>query len=268
MSLREFGLSDRKLAALELPEGLLDPNDDVTLREPWTSAAHPELRQWLNTHQSRIERLLEASRKPSCYFPLSPQPGQMALFDMPLGGVRQHAFLLRRAANNDVAEGDITAALTKYLALASMGRHLKTQPGASHLTIGIACEAVGLHHQIEFIVTGPATDRHLDALAADTGNLESHWHTCRQDITRVRNLFRGTLEDRRDIAVRIAMANHKIRYQNGGWLTDRASELYHRVLSEKTRAVHSHRTASFRESNRPAGRRRSTRSPHQWPPWP
>lgn len=237
VSLLESGMSDRKLVALELPEGLLDPNDDVTLRKPWTSAAYPQLRQWLDTHQDRIDRLLQAAQKPSCHFPLSSTPGHMTLFDMPLGAFRQNVFILRRAANNDMAEGDIAAALTKYQALVAMGHHLKTQPAPLVLTMGIALEALGLHHQIEFVATGPATDQHLDELAADVGDLESHWPSLRQDITHVRNLFSRTLEDRRRFAVRIAMSYYKIRYKDEGWLVDHSSELYHRLLSEK-RALH------------------------------
>ena len=235
VSLQKARELTKKLAELELPEGLLDPNDEtLTLLEPWTSAAYPELRQWLDTHQDRIDRLLEAAQKPACYFPLRPEPNEMGLFDMPSGALRQNAWLLRRAANNDMGDGRTAAGLQKYQALISIGQHLNEQPAALQLLIGIAWETLGLHHLIDFLATGPATDQDLDVLSASCSNLEDDWKSLSQGIIQVRKLFSHTMEDRRSFKLRLYWWYRSVRYPEDSWmLKDRGRELYHRVLSER-----------------------------------
>ena len=104
--------------------------------------------------------------------------------------------------------------------------------------MGIVCEAMGLQHLAEFIVTGPATDRDLDALAGACLDLENRWESLSQDISHVRNVFSRTLKDRRRIDIRIYMSYRRMRYKDTEWpLKDRTSELYHRVLCER-RAHH------------------------------
>ena len=234
VSLHEYGMNDRRLVELELPKGLLDPNDeDLTLWMPWTSAKYRGLRQWLDMHRHRINRLMEAAAKPACCYPLAPKPGRMGLFDVPLGAIRQYAHLLRRDANNDMAEGRTPAGLVKYRAIVSMGRHLETQPAAAHLSTGIACEAIGLHHLIEFVVTGPATEEDLNALAIDNSDLLDQWRLLHRDISRVRSVFARALEDRRRPDFRLYQWYRSVRYGEDGWHADRVGELHHRVLCER-----------------------------------
>ena len=237
--LHERYLVRTELVELELPQSLLDSNDDShTLRHPWRTAEYPELRQWLDTHQARIDRLLEAARKPACWFPLSPRPKRVALFEVPLGAFRQNVIILRRAANNNMGEGSITAGLVKYQALRSIGRHMMEQPAASHLEHGIACEVVGLRGQITFVVTGSATERHLDALAAGIGDLETHWESVRNDVVRVRDLFSQTLKDHRSFVYCVSNWFGRIRRgQSEWWLKDSIRTVYHRMLCER-RALH------------------------------
>jgi hypothetical protein len=167
MSLRESNVASRKVRELELSQGISEPNaaKEIALR-PWRSAECPELRQWLNKHRDRLDKLQEAARKPSCPFPLSPAPGRMGLFDVPVGIFRQNALLLRYTANNDLGEGDIDKALAKCQSLLSIGRHLCMQPSASCLSRGIACEVMALHHLVEFIMEGHATDRNWQEVTA------------------------------------------------------------------------------------------------------
>lgn len=238
VSSRESQMTSNKLAGLEQPEGLLDPNDDErTLLGTWTSLEYPALKQWLDTHRDRITRLMEAARRPACYFPLLPDPNHVALFDVPTGAFRQSARVLRRAANRDMGEGRTAAGLAKYRAIISMGRHFQTQPAVYPVLTGIACEAVGLHHLIVYAVTGPVTKEELNALAASSHDVENHWESIRHDISRVRNAFARTLKDRRSFKLRLYAWYMKVRYHDEGWNEYRVGELYHRVLCER-RACH------------------------------
>jgi len=235
VSLQQGRVLNRKLVELEPPEEVLDPNDeDVTFSQSWESTEYPELRQWLDQHQDRIERLLEAARKPACHFPLRPEPNDMGLLDVPLSALRQNASLLLRVANNDMGEGNIAAGLAKYQALTSIGRHFQTQPSEYVLLTGIVWEAVGLHHLAEFIATGPATDRHLDALATEAGDLEDRWESVSQNVSHVRDVLARTLKDRRRLDIRIYTAYRRIRYKEEAWTgRARAGDLYRRVLCER-----------------------------------
>ncbi len=236
-SLLESNMNSRKFVELELPDSLLDPNDDkFTLWNPWRSADYPELRQWLDTHRERIGWLLAAARKPACYFPLVPEPNHMGLFDVPTGALGQCVCLLRRDANNDIAEGRMGAALTKYRAMISMGRHFEAQPSAAHLSVGIACEGFALRHLIVFIVTGLATESDLDDLAVDSAHLVGRWKSVRKAINQVRNAFARGLEDHRLRRFRLYQWYKSLRYDDKGWFEDIHRESYHHLLCER-RAV-------------------------------
>ncbi len=239
VSAREGKMVMKSIDDLELPEGLLHPDDkDLVLSYPWTSAEYPKLRQWLDEHRSHINGLVEAAQKPACWFPLRPEPNDMGLFDVPLGIVRQYSFVLRYAASNDMGEGDTAAALSKDLALASLGEHFQAQPATLALLIGIACEASGLHRLADFVVTGPATDRDLDTLIVKSPDLENRWESIRQRVHDVRNALNRVLKDKRHLSIRAYTFYRKIRYDEDEWTGEnRTHELYHRVLCER-RAHH------------------------------
>lgn len=234
VSFQEFQTTSRKLAALEVPEGLLDPNDEErALLGSWTSSEFPELRQWLDTHRDRTDRLMEAAAKPSCYFPLLPGSNQVGLVDVPTGAFGQNARLLRRAANNDMGEDRIADGLAKYRAIVSMGRHFQAQPARYPVLTGISCEAMGLHHLIVFAVTGPVMEGDLDLPNANSNDLKNQWESIRHDISRVRNVLAGKLKDPRPLKFRLYEWYVKLRHHDEGWNEDRVSELYHRVLCER-----------------------------------
>ncbi len=238
VSLLESNMNGRKFVQLALPDGLLDPNDDeFTLRTPWRSADHPELRQWLDTHRDRIGRLLTAARKPACYFPLVPEPNRMGLFDVPTGALGQCVCLLRRDANNDIAEGRMGAALVKYQAMISMGRHFEAQPSAEHLSNGIACESCALRHLIVSIVTGVATESDLDHFAIDGAHLVDRWKSVRKGINQVRNAFARGLEDHRLRRFRLYQWYKSLRFGDKGWFEDIHRKSYHRLLCERRAAT-------------------------------
>jgi hypothetical protein len=53
----------------------------------------------------------------------------MGLFDVPLGAIRQYAHLLRRDANNDMAEGGMPTDW-RNTRRRLVGRHFQAQPAA------------------------------------------------------------------------------------------------------------------------------------------
>jgi hypothetical protein len=234
VSYRGFWTSQRKLRELEPSEQGLDPNGvQAAISRPWRSAEHPELKRWLDGHRHRIDRMLEASRKPSCRFPLLSTEGCVGLLDVPLGMFRQNVFLLRLAANNDLGEGDVDAAVSKWRALMVVGRHFREQPDGSHFLSGIACEAGALGSLKELVVGGPALDRHLRDLADYCGKADREWESIRRDINRVRDIFGDLCEDRRVLKYRIYMRFRRLCHGDRGWLENRTCEQYRRLQSDR-----------------------------------
>jgi hypothetical protein len=214
----------------------MDPNLIwTTASRAWMSAEYPEFKAWLDTHRRRIERMLEAARKPSCRFPLWPASGKGGLLDVPLGALRQNVLLLCAAAGNDLGEGDTEAALMKWRTVMAMGRHFRDQPNPYHLLSGIAVEARALQCSKEFIVGGMATDRQLEDLAAECEKMDRPWESLRRDIDQVCDLYLYSqiLADRRSLKLRLYMKYRQVCYGERGWLEDRCRELYHRMLSDR-----------------------------------
>jgi len=118
------------------PDILNRETDALTKSEPWLSKDYPELADWLNEQQGTISKLLEASKKDECRFPISIDPQAMADRMQLLRTMRRWAYLLVRAGNNDMAEGRLDAGLEKYLCLVQMGRHMRQQPVLVEYLVG------------------------------------------------------------------------------------------------------------------------------------
>jgi len=233
ISARDFRTGQRQLREL-VPPGEMDANLIwFAASHAWKSAEHPELKSWLNAHGRRIDKMLEAARRPSCRFWLSPGSGQMGLFDVPLGAVRQNVLLVRAAASNDLGEGDVDAALAKWRALMAIGRHLRDQPTSWCLVSGIAVEAAALGQFKELAVEGPCTDRQFQVLSTECERGDRPWVSLSHEIDDVRALFSRVLKDRRPLGLRVC--EWCLRIWGGGtnWADDRCRELYHRMLSDR-----------------------------------
>jgi len=95
--------------------------------EAWLTKDHPELAAWMKEHQYIIDRLLGAAKFEKCRFPLSIDIDDMGPMRR-AAPMRQWGYLMTFAANNDIAEGRIDAAMTKWQCLFRMGDHLAQQP--------------------------------------------------------------------------------------------------------------------------------------------
>jgi len=233
MSARDFRTTQRQLRELVPPEGM-DPNLIwFAASHAWKSAERPELKAWLDAHRHRLDKMLEAAGRSSCRFPLRPGPGQMGLLDVPSGAVRQNVLLLRAAAGNDLGEGDVDAALAKWRALMTVGRHLRDQPTSFCLLSGIATEAAALGHIRESVVEGSCTDRQLQVLATECERGDRPWESLARDIDDVRALFSRMLKDRRPLRLRICEWCLRICGGGTNWADDRCRELHHRMLSDR-----------------------------------
>lgn len=148
--------------------------------KPWLSKSHPETAEWLKGHQNTIEKLLQAAKKDKCRFlPISADLTSYGEGMKRLPKMRQCAFLLVSAANNDIAEGRIQQAVEKNLTILQMAKHQCQQPTIIDMLVGIAIEALATNQFNRFVVTGDATEEQLyfieRALATTKHDWSSDW---------------------------------------------------------------------------------------------
>jgi hypothetical protein len=151
-------LSDR------LPESLVQTYGR-SFHEPWLGKTHPDLAGWIREHQYIIDRLFEASRLEKCRFPINTDitdPSEMNR----TAPMCQWAFLLTSAANKDIAEGQVDAALAKWECLIQMRNHLRQNPLLTVHLLADHVEELALEPMARFIVTGDPTEKHLQKIEA------------------------------------------------------------------------------------------------------
>ncbi len=120
-------LQDPNAGSPAIPKSVYERTSKRTLHEPWRSRDAPELAVWIAKHQHLMDLLAQAARLESCRFPLRLDPIGPEQKERRAAMVNW-ADLLSRAANNDVAEGRIDVALTKWQSLLRMGNHLRQYP--------------------------------------------------------------------------------------------------------------------------------------------
>ncbi len=138
---------------------------DRVLHGPWLSRDQPETDAWLKEHRYIIDRLLEAARFEKCRFPISIDIRDTSSMDR-AAPMRWWGFLLRAAANNDIAEGRLDAAMVKWQCLLRIGDHLLQQPVPTDHFVGSSIQRLALEGMARFILEDDPTDAHLRRLEA------------------------------------------------------------------------------------------------------
>jgi len=146
---------------------------DLIIREPWSSKDYPQVAQWLQQHNNTVAKLLDASKIEKCRFPITASPLEQTTERSP--AMREWAYLLIRAANNDLGEGRIDQALEKYAAVLRMGEHLYQQPAMIDMLVGMAVEALAIRQFKRFIVTENPTEEHLSIVETVLAEIKHDW---------------------------------------------------------------------------------------------
>lgn len=151
------------------PEFLDDESFSRITQEPWLSKDYPELAAWIEARQDTIERLFEACGFEKCRFPIviDPRQSQSDRFI----AMRKWAYLLRFAANNDIAEGRTEDAIAKWRCLLRMGDHLRQQPSQMDHSMAFMIDSIALQQSAAYIVEGNAIDmrlRQMESIRLDT----------------------------------------------------------------------------------------------------
>lgn len=129
---------------------LMQDVEKAILSQPWRSVDFPEAAKWVEQRRAILDALLQAGRKPKCWFSVS-QPFWHSGERFRL--VSDGSVLLRRAANNDFGEGRTEAGLEKLLCVFQMAEHLRSQLSLSDRFNGMGIASEGLRRLNVLLVT-------------------------------------------------------------------------------------------------------------------
>ncbi len=193
-------MADYDDAYLE-PAYLTDQTEWKTRKAPWRSEDWPELALWINERSDVIARLLEACGRKECRFPISECYDKPAKFFERSRYVHKWAYLLVRAANNDIAEGRVESGLRKYFAVSQIARHLCQQPVTLDILRGWSVQAVALWRIRGFLAEGPCDETHLVAIEASLPAIADRWSEFSPEVIEVEHLHR--IKERRNLPRRL-----------------------------------------------------------------
>jgi hypothetical protein len=143
---------------------------------PWLSKDHPETAEWLKGHKDTIEKLLQAAKKDKCsFFPICTDPVGYVKYTERLPKVRDSESLIISAANNDLAEGRIDAALEKYLCVFRMANHMYQQPAMLFHMVGYAVEYLAFVQLNRFVIQGRPSPEQLLLISDSIIDVENNW---------------------------------------------------------------------------------------------
>ena len=143
--------------------------------EPWHSKDHPETAEWLKGYQNIIAKLIQAAHKDKCHFPIPANSWDIGQHMERLAPMRQCAFLVVSAANNDIAEGRIDAALEKYLCVIRMADHFYQQPIEIDFLLASAIKGLALTQLNRFVIERESTAEQLQLISNASGDLKNNW---------------------------------------------------------------------------------------------
>ena len=170
-------LEDPSVASLsDVPE-FIDVNDySLTLYQLWLKKDYPEIAAWIEGHQWLIDKLIEASQFEECRLPfLADWYGSTHVTR--LSSIRRCAFLLRRASNNDIAEGRNEEAIEKCKCLIQMGKHFQQQSMMIEHLVGVAIEEIGINQIVLLIVEGNIDESHLQQIELIPLRKQDDWES-------------------------------------------------------------------------------------------
>jgi hypothetical protein len=153
---------------------------------PWLTEECPEVAAWIAEYPQIIDRLIEASHLDQCRFPISLEFADSNESDRDIA-MLSWTGLLTCAANNDLAEGRIDNAITKWRCLIQMENHLRQQPWNATM-VGAGGEAI--ESIIRFIVTANPSDEHLWQIEALPLPVANDWPRHYREIRLVEDLRR------------------------------------------------------------------------------
>jgi hypothetical protein len=215
-------IPDAENTAIYYTRLLTDPNNTFTLDgltsytpsayvEPWLDSEHPELAAELKTHRTFIQTLLNISEMQEARFPVYPSPDSDSF--QVLRNVRKAVYVLSCAAANDLAEGRIDAAYSKYRCQLKFARHLQQQPAAIYKLVGIAIEALAYSNIKTAVMQDDITQEQLSSLETALEILQNYCSEDDEIADKVNNLIERKERSQQPLTERLKEWWHALRIQ-------------------------------------------------------
>jgi hypothetical protein len=155
--------------------GLTVNEVEKIMREPWLSRENPQIAEWLETHQTTINALLNAATIEKCRFAINADVWSISDTMDRRPPMRKWAYLLISGASNDIAEGRSEEGLEKLVAVLQMGNHQRQHPACVDFLGGAALESLSMSQFRRFLVDGNATDEHVSVIQKALGAIKYDW---------------------------------------------------------------------------------------------
>lgn len=182
-----WAIPDSENAAILYDRILQNPNASINYRselhdhvfsltrsQPWTGNDYPEYAEWIKKHQWLINELAKVQQLKKCRFPLNAEPFP-SIQAKRTSTMRKWAFLLSQAANNDVGEGRIDDAISKWQCMIQMGQHIQQQSRIIEYFGGNVIESLGVRRAIDFLAEGNASEHHLRKIESFQLQTQDDW---------------------------------------------------------------------------------------------
>lgn len=210
---RELSQDANATSLLDIcPEFLEPPLFDQRLYEPWRREDAPELARFVEDHQYIIDKLMEASALEECRFPLTTDIAA-TFASVDYSSMRQWAFLLSFAANNDVAEGRIDGAMAKWRCILQMGRHLRQRPILMDFIVANSVQAIGLKRLMRFVVAEESSEADLKTIESMPLLVADGWTGQLRNIRAAEDLPKQKTLEKLSLSKRLRFRLHAYRFK-------------------------------------------------------
>ncbi len=155
----------------------IDQVFDQVMSRPWTSEQFPWLAKWARDNQKPLDKILEASRRPRCYFP-SPsmldnnRDGLVTMLLPGVQGVRECGRSLTARAMWHVGEQRPDAAWLDLLATHRIGRLVAQGPTMVEQLVGIAIAGIAGNGTVAMLHEGRTSASLARQILRDLQTLE------------------------------------------------------------------------------------------------
>ena len=140
---------------------------------PWKGNDYPQAAAWLDSQSSTIDGLLKIGKMEKCRWPV-----QADMFDehtVPYEKLRRCRLLLLAAANRDLGENRVTAALTKYFCTLRLADHIHQQPSIMDSLASFGAERDGLRMIRYVLAQSPLSAEDLAQIAGHLPPAADPW---------------------------------------------------------------------------------------------
>jgi hypothetical protein len=165
---------------------LLPQSSSVTLRQPWRSVEYPQTAEWIKERQVILDVLLEASRKPQCWFSVFEARWQSG---RRTDAASEWSQLLLQAANNDLGEGRADAGLEKVLCMFRLAQHFSSQGNPWDYLTGVGVASTGLRRFKRLVITEEVTPEWLAKFEGVLPAVEDMSMEQSRELDEVRRLY-------------------------------------------------------------------------------